>query len=238
MDKELQMYGYNLTVHEITGARLIKLNDKQGKTLLIVPMEMFAVSTFFRCFIKQEKMSVPAHKMFLDVMKVLEGKMEKVVIDDLQDGKFFATMHFTNREGEMHTIKAEASDVLAMAFLAPCYVYVKASIIDAAKNDRLNRVYWYDPEDEESLRQVRAYSHEELITLPPDDVEQLIEIATGIEDFEFAARLKKARDFQNERKEQMVEMINAAMAEDPEKFVRDFEEQLNQRLRESSNDGD
>jgi bifunctional DNase/RNase len=231
MDKELQMHGYELTVHEITKARLIKLNNEQGKTLLIVPMEMFAVTTFFRCVFEQKKMSVPAHKMFLDVMNVLGGKLCKVVIDDLQGGNFFATMHYTNHKGEMNAIKAEASDALVMAFCAPCLVFIKASIIDAAKNDRLNRVYWYDPEDEESLREAKACSHEELVALPSDDVEQLIEIATNIEDFEFAARLKKARDFQNKKIEQMREIIHNAIAEDPEKFVKDIEEQFKKSVR-------
>ncbi|MDR1601650.1 MAG: bifunctional nuclease family protein [Tannerella sp.] len=233
MNREFQMYGYELTAHEITGARLIKLHDEQGEILLIVPMEMFAVSTFFRCLIKQEKMSIPAHKMFLDVMKALGGKMQKVVIDDLQNGRFFASIHFTGREGETNTVKAEASDALAMAFRAPCYVYIKESVIDAAKNDRSNRVYWYNPKDEESLRTVRSYSHDKLVSLPFDDVEQLIEIAAEIEDFEFAARLKKARDAQLARMEEIREILNTHPI-DPVKFAEKIEEEINKKLRNFS----
>jgi bifunctional DNase/RNase len=192
MDKELKMHGYNLTSHEITQARLIKLTDEQGNLILVVPMDTLAAVTYFRCIIKQKTRSEPTHKMFLDVMAALGGKMQKVVIDKLQNGTFFATMHFTDHKGNEYTTMAEASDALAMAFRAPCYVYVKESVIDAAKNDRVNRVYWYDSEDEEALKMARSYSLDELRSLPPDELEQLLNIAAEIEDFDFAARIKKA----------------------------------------------
>jgi bifunctional DNase/RNase len=236
MDKELQMYGYELTSHEITHARLIKLKDIEDKILLIVPMEMFAVNTFFRCMFKQETPSVPAHKMFLDVMEALEGKMLKVLIDDLQAGRFFATVYFTNHESEEYNTRAEASDALAMAFCASCPVYIKESVIKAAKSDRANRVYWYDPEDEESLAMVRSYSHGELVAFPSGELEQLLEIATDIEDFEFAARIKKALDTVLDRQKQFAEIINNVIAEDPEKFISDLKNSLKEGLRDSLND--
>jgi bifunctional DNase/RNase len=238
MDKELQMYGYELTSHEITQARLIKLKDKQDKILLIVPMEMFAVNTFFRCMFKQDTPSAPAHRMFLDVMEALEGKMQKVLIDDLQAGRFFATVHFTNHEGEEYLVRAEASDALAMAFCASCPVYIKESVIDAAKNDRVNRVYWYNPEDEESLAMARSYSHGELITFPSSELEQLLEIATDIEDFEFAARIKKALDTVLERTKEFTEIINKVIAEDPEKFISDLQARMEERYNSSDDETD
>jgi bifunctional DNase/RNase len=170
--------------------------DKQGKLLLIVPMEMFAVKTFFRSLVRQKELSIPAHKMFMDIVSVLGGQALKVVIDQLLSGKFFATMHLIDCYGEEHLVNLEASDALAMAFIAPCKVYARESIIKQAKNDRKNRVYWYDPEDNEALNIVRAYDDDELVAFPRNELEQLLEIATKIEDFEFAARLKKIMDSQ------------------------------------------
>lgn len=230
MDEELRVYKYDLKCHPITDARLIELQDENDNIVLTVPMEMFAVTTFFRCMFKQETLSAPAHRMFVDVMKALDGKMQWVVIDDLQGGRFFATIHFSNREGEEFIVQAEASDALAMAYCAPCYVYVKKSIIAAAKNDRLNRVYWYSADDEESLSAAREASHDELVSLPPNDLQQLIEIATSIEDFEFAARIKKAQDAQKDRHRQLVEILNNATSENTEKFIEDFNKSIEERL--------
>jgi bifunctional DNase/RNase len=236
MDKELQMYGYDLTVHKITQARLINLTDEEGKIVLTVPMEMFAVTTFFRCLVKQKTLSIPAHKMFLDVMDVLGGKMQKVVIDDLQGGRFFATLYFTDRDGKECTMKAEASDALAMAFRAPCYMCVRESVVDAAKNDRANRVYWYSAEDKESLKAAQEASHEELAALPSGDLKQLLEIATEIEDFEFAARIKRAMNAYMEKCSKMESIINAAIAEEKEKMLANYKKSLEEKLRDLMND--
>jgi bifunctional DNase/RNase len=193
MDKEIHIYGYELTNHEVTMKRFIKLKDRQDKTILNVPMEMFAVRTFFRSLYEADNpFSFPAHKMFVDVIKLLDGKIHKVVIDELHEGVFLATLHLVKKNGQEITAGAEAGDALALAFRAPCDVYVKESVIDTANNDTAHRVKWYDPEDEDSLSIVRAASHEELRLYPSDELSQLIEIASSIEDYDLAAKLKKA----------------------------------------------
>jgi bifunctional DNase/RNase len=195
MNKELQVYGYKLTEHEITHIRLIQLKDKQEKTMLSVPMNGFAVISFFRCrFRHKTDPSIPAHKMFINIIDILGGKIRKVVIDRLNVGIFLATMYLIDRNGKEHLVNLEANDAIAMAFIMPCEIFVMESIIDQAKNDRENRVNWYDPKDDKSLDTVRTYDDDELLALPHNELEQLLDITTGIEDFEFAARLKKALD--------------------------------------------
>jgi bifunctional DNase/RNase len=194
MDKEVQIHSYELADHKITHARLIKLKDKLGKVILTVPMEMFAVTSFFRCIVKQTRFAVSTHKMFLDIMKNMGGKMRKIVVDGLQNGQFFATIYFTDHKGKEYTVSAEAGNALIMSLRAPCNAYALESVIKAAKDDSLNRVHWYKAEDEESLQTVRNTSDEELALLSPDDLDQLMEIAAEIEDYEFAARLKKVKD--------------------------------------------
>ncbi|MDR1897196.1 MAG: bifunctional nuclease family protein [Prevotellaceae bacterium] len=193
MDKEIQVYGYEVTCHEVTMKRFIKLTDKEDKTILNVPMEMFAVRTFFRCLYEaNDPKSFPAHKMFIDVIKLFDGKFTKIVIDELHEGVFLATLHLVKKNGREITARAEADDALALAFRAPCDVYIKESVIDTANNDPRHRVKWYDPEDENALSTVRAATHEELRLYPSDELTQLMEIASNIEDYDLAAKLKKA----------------------------------------------
>jgi bifunctional DNase/RNase len=194
MDGELKIHHYDLTDHEVTQVRLIHLYDEQGKTLITAPMDPFASVIFFRCFVKQKLRSEPAYKMFLDVMATLGGKLQKIVIDRLEMGNFFATLYFTDRKGNECTTVAEAGDALAMAFCAPCFVYVMESVVDAAKNDPVNRVRWYSPDDEEMLEMVRSYSLEDLRWLPVDEMDQILGLAAEIEDFELAKRVKEAKE--------------------------------------------
>jgi bifunctional DNase/RNase len=238
MDRELKMHGYELTIHEITQARLIKLNDENGDLLLIVPMEMFAVNAFFRSLVRQDGLSIPAHKMFVDLMERLGGAVEKVVVDDLQDGQFFATLHFTDFEEVEHTIKAEAGDAIVMSIISACPVYTLESVIEKAKNDRRHRVYWYDPNDDQTLEIVRYRTRDELENLPKHELEQLIEIAVGVEDFELAARLKKALDVLTRRIKEFEECIQSTIASDPEKYIKEMQEMLNRRLNGLDDDDD
>jgi bifunctional DNase/RNase len=201
MDREVEVHEYELISHEVTLNRLITLMDEQGKTLLNVPMEMFAVKTFFRCLMQAEEaeespespesQAVPAHRMFLDTIEALGGTLQKVVIDELKKGLFFATLHLV-QNGVGVTVRAEATDALALAFTASRSVYIKESILDLAKTDVENRVRWYAPDDTEGLKVARRATHEVLRRYRYEELTQLIEMAAGIEDYELAERLKKA----------------------------------------------
>jgi bifunctional DNase/RNase len=194
MYKEIKICGYELTDHDITHARLIRLQGESGQVILTVPMPMFAVTSFFLFMVKQQKFAVSTHKMFLNMMKNMGGKMQKIVIDDLQNGKFFATIYFTDNKGKEYSVNTEASDAIIMSLIAPCYAYALESIIEAAENDSINHVCWFNAEDEESLEAARNASDEDLASLPPDEFDQLLEVAAKIEDYEFAARLKRIED--------------------------------------------
>lgn len=210
MNRKIKVHKFDYDVYKKTDTRVIKLLDEEGKILLFVPIEKIAVNAFFRNFQDDDDerkeyesgktLSVSTHKMFLTIMEALKGKIKKVVIDDLQGDKFFATMYFTNSKGIEYSVQAEACDALALALLSsPDIVYVKESVIDTAKKSRITRIYWYDARDEELLTMLRAYSHEELVELPFNEVEQLLEIAVEMEDFDFAARLKKALGEKNKK---------------------------------------
>jgi bifunctional DNase/RNase len=198
MDREIRMYSFEVGSHPVTHFRLIELKNEKGENILVAPIDMFSAITYFRSM-NDHEFSAPTHAMFTDVIANMGGKLQKVVIDDLKKGRFFATICYTNRDGDQFTERANAGDALAMAFRAPCYVYVMESIIDAAENDSVNRVYWYDPTYEETLKKVKDFSRKKLATLPPHELKNLLQFASDAEDFEFAKRLKKAIDKQNDK---------------------------------------
>jgi bifunctional DNase/RNase len=193
MDREIRMYSFEVGSHPVTNFRLIELKNKEGENILVVPIDMFSSITYFRSM-NDSEYSAPAHKMFTDVITGMGGKLQKVVIDDLKKGRFFATIYYSNIDGDRFTERANAGDALAMAFRAPCSVYVMESIIDAAENDSVNRMYWYDPTHEETLKKVKDFSRKKLAALPQLELKNLLQFASDAEDFEFAKRLKKAID--------------------------------------------
>jgi bifunctional DNase/RNase len=230
MDNNVRIYSSELKKHAIAKTETIRLKDDNNKLVLVVPVESFAIAPLYQSVFKANEFPEAPYRMFLNMIKKLGGKIVTVVIDDLLESRFFANIYYLNSEGEEFSVTAEASDALAMAFLTPgSLIYVNKSIIELEKTDRINRVYWYE-EDEELVNEARALSLDELDKLPPHDVKQLLEIAAANEDFEFAARLKSAREMQEDRVKQMTDMVNKAMKEDPLKFYNDFIESLKKRM--------
>ncbi|MDR0757698.1 MAG: DUF151 domain-containing protein [Tannerella sp.] len=242
MDREIKIYRTDFEINRTTDSRLVKLLDRDDRLLMIVPIDMIAVNTFFWNFAEhsdtsydryteaeKERIQMSSlHSRLLDVMKMLDGEMWKTVIDDLQDGQVFATVYFTDCNDEPYSVPAEASDALALAILSSCDIYIKESMTAISKNARLHRVYWYD-HDEELMAEARNASLDELVSLPPQDIKQLLETAARNEDFKFAARLKKADEAQKQNIEALTGMINQYLLENPMKFIEDMKKELGEQ---------
>jgi hypothetical protein len=71
------------------------------------------------------------HDLFASVMEAHQIDLKEVVIQDLQDGVFFAQLVF-ERDGEARTTDARPSDAIALALRADCPIYASQSVMDKA----------------------------------------------------------------------------------------------------------
>jgi len=72
-----------------------------------------------------------AHDLLMSICERLGAKVEKVVIDDLWNGTYFAKLHLSI-DGEILSIDARPSDAIALALRAEAPLYVCESVIVAA----------------------------------------------------------------------------------------------------------
>jgi len=98
------------------------------------------------------------HDLLKNVIKDLDGQVERVVVCDLKENTFYAVIYLTVR-GETIAVDARPSDAIALALRTRSPILVEESVIDNAKNteqfggeradaDRLQK--WLenlDPED-------------------------------------------------------------------------------------------
>jgi bifunctional DNase/RNase len=230
MDKKIKIYSTELRKHAIAKMDTIRLKDENGTLVLVVPVESFAMAPIYQSVFKSDEFPEAAHRVVFNMIRNLGGKILSITIDDLQDWRLFATIQYVNSDGEEFTVTAEAGDALALAFLThDATLYVKESLINIEKTNRLNRVYWYQ-EDEKLVNEARELSLEELVKLPSQDVKQLLEIVAANEDFEFAVRLKNAGEIQEENIKQMTEMITKMIGDDPNKFYNDMVEKMKKNM--------
>lgn len=75
------------------------------------------------------------HDLLLSVLKGFDGKVEKVVIDDLNDGVFFARL-FVSKNGEAYEFDSRPSDGLALAVRVKAPIFVSSEVMKSASLDK------------------------------------------------------------------------------------------------------
>jgi bifunctional DNase/RNase len=75
------------------------------------------------------------HDLLISMMEGLNSKIEKILIDDLDDGVFFARI-IVSRNGDEIEFDARPSDSLALAVRTDSPIFVSKNVMDEASVDR------------------------------------------------------------------------------------------------------
>ncbi len=113
---------------------IVLLENKEEKVLPIYigASEAFSIQTAL------EKMSYPrplTHDLLISMMEGLNSKIEKILIDDLDDGVFFARI-IVSRNGDEIEFDARPSDSLALAVRTKSPIFVSENVMNEASVNR------------------------------------------------------------------------------------------------------
>lgn len=117
---------------ESTPIVLLENKEEEVLPIYIGASEAFSIQTAL------EKMSYPrplTHDLLISMMEGLNSKIEKILIDDLDDGVFFARI-IVSRNGDEIEFDARPSDSLALAVRTKSPIYVSKNVMDEASVDR------------------------------------------------------------------------------------------------------
>ena len=109
---------------------VVVLKDWEGKKLLpiwIGPNEARAIALELENARPQRPLS---HDLLLQCVQLTGGRVSRVVINDLQEATFYATIDVDTETG-MHHIDARPSDAIALAVRAKCPVFVDGDALKA-----------------------------------------------------------------------------------------------------------
>jgi bifunctional DNase/RNase len=109
---------------------VVVLKDWEGSKLLpiwIGPNEAKAIALELEGARPSRPLS---HDLLLQAIQLAGGKIARVIINDLQDSTFFATIDIDTPGGVKH-IDSRPSDAIAVAVRAKCPVFVDGSVEDA-----------------------------------------------------------------------------------------------------------
>ncbi|MDF2441790.1 MAG: uncharacterized protein JWN98_2774 [Abditibacteriota bacterium] len=104
-----------------------------------------------------------AHDLLLSCIKLSLGRVTRVVINDLQDSTFFATLDIDTPRG-LHHIDVRPSDAIAVAVRAKCPVFVDggamSALIEVSEAGILHQTDEHSPTDEATEPVASAWNEE------------------------------------------------------------------------------
>lgn len=123
-----------------------------------------------------------SHDLFKNVLDKLEVELEEVVISDLRNNIFYATLICRKWDGNLLEIDSRTSDAIALAVRFSCPIYTYDFILDEAGVIVENEAANEDDVSRAEESRVQGRSVEEL--------RALLEKALEKEDYETAARIR------------------------------------------------
>lgn len=130
MDIEVRIRG--LIVDPATNMPIVVLKDVASETVMPIWVGIFEANAIA---IEIEKAAAPrpmTHDLTRNLIHYLNGALESVVITELRDDTFFATL-WLRQNGERLTVDARPSDAIALALRADCPIYVSEQVMQSAK---------------------------------------------------------------------------------------------------------
>ncbi len=119
-----------IIISETTPSQRIVLREKNGSRqfpIVIGLVEALAIDRE----IKEEATPRPlTHDLLNNVIREMEGRVERIVVNDLRDGTFFARLKIL-RNGGTIDVDSRPSDAIALAVRCSARIFVEEKVLDA-----------------------------------------------------------------------------------------------------------
>jgi bifunctional DNase/RNase len=130
MPVEMKIKG--LMLDPVTNMPIVVLQDVEGQRVLPIWVGAFEANAIA---LQMENVATPrpmTHDLLRTVIAELRGVVERVVVTDLKENTFYATI-FLNVAGSAVAIDSRPSDAIALALRTSSPIFVEESVLDSAK---------------------------------------------------------------------------------------------------------
>jgi bifunctional DNase/RNase len=129
---QIEMMIKGLMVDPATNTPIVILRDKTGNHVLPIWVGLFEANAI-ALQIENVTMRRPmTHDLLRNVIHDLDATIEKIVVSDIQDNTFYATICL-QVHGHPVIVDARPSDAIALALRARATIFVEDSVIENAK---------------------------------------------------------------------------------------------------------
>ena len=129
---QIEMSIKGLMIDPITNMPIIVLRDEAGQHLLPIWVGVFEANAIA---LQIENVQTPrpmTHDLLRNVIADMEGTVERIVVNDLKENTFYATIHIRSQR-RAWVIDARPSDAIALALRAQAKIFVEEAVIAGAQ---------------------------------------------------------------------------------------------------------
>ena len=154
---QVEMVIKGLMVDPITNMPIVLLHDRDGSRVLPIWIGVFEANAIALQIENQTTPRPMTHDLLRNVITDLKAAVDRVVVTELKDNTFYATIYLQVGEG-LVAVDARPSDAIALALRAKAPIYVDDAVLEGAKTldtaepadtDQLQR--WLESIDPEDL---------------------------------------------------------------------------------------
>ena len=154
---QIEMSIKGLMIDPITNMPIIILKDEDGQRVLPIWVGVFEANAIALQIENVETPRPMTHDLLKNVIDDLHARVERVVVSDLKENTFYATIHMRANEHAV-LVDARPSDAIALALRTRSPIFVEESVILNARavestkeNDVARLQKWLEGLSEEEL---------------------------------------------------------------------------------------
>ncbi len=121
----------NLAFDLSKSGAMVFLEEMKGKRTLPIWIGIFEANAIALELRKISTARPMTHDLILNIIKGLEAEATKIVVTELKDNTFYATIHINTKEGDIE-IDSRPSDAIAVALRVGTPIYVNEEVINQA----------------------------------------------------------------------------------------------------------
>jgi uncharacterized protein len=129
---EIKMDIKGLMVDPITNMPIIVLREVQGQRVLPIWVGVFEANAIA---LQIENVQTPrpmTHDLLKSVIDHLDGHLERIVVCELKENTFYATLHVLSPKGQL-LVDSRPSDAIALALRTKAPIFVEEAVIQSAR---------------------------------------------------------------------------------------------------------
>lgn len=125
---EMQVMGIALDTK--TGSPIVVLNDKENRKALPIWIGSAEASAIIRHIENIQAPRPMTHDLICSILESTNHFVEKIEINDVTDGTYYATIFIKNNETKaVHQIDSRPSDAISVALRAKASIFVTTKVI-------------------------------------------------------------------------------------------------------------